>query len=552
MKYIGKIGLIALFITVTANTVFSQALSNFNVKTVGNTSPTGMYYAEYLPPGFDTSTKVCGFPMMIVLHGIGEKGPNDGSQLHKVTVHGPPKHIKNGHNMCFTVNGKEECFVVIAPQLDIGNWTPPRIKAHYDAILADTNVGPKIDTNRVYLTGLSLGAIGTYWHMINPVHNRPNVFAAFAPIAGNASTTIGCSFTNLNVPMWAFHGDRDNTVPYSQDTALFNNIMACTTPPPTTEFKFTTYPNVGHNSWSRAYDTGHTYQNPNLYEWLLTKTLPATTNSCGGLNNVQLSQSQICLGDTITATHQTASFTDFYWELDGNQISTAATVKISPSVGNHTLRVVGSDCSCIVDTSFSISVQNGPIAGITANGPTSICNGDSLTLTSDTTIDNTWVLNGNVLSSNSSIVVNTEGNYQLIVDHNIGCADTTALFIDVNDSIVPVISYDSSQLTSTVATSYQWYRNDSLISGANGRNYLPTTNGTYKVRTQDTNGCFASSADFELTYLGISGPVAGLFEVFPNPASGKIEHKIEFKSKYRCFSQIARPQRSGNSAQSIQ
>jgi hypothetical protein len=444
---------IALFFSFHTQTT-AQALANFNVKTVGNTTPLGMYYAEYLPPGFSSSTTTCGYPMMIVLHGIGEKGPNDGSQLSKVTVHGPAKHIKNGHDMCFTVNGKEECFVVIAPQLDVGNWTPAGIKAFYDDVMADPAVGPKIDPNRVYLTGLSLGGIGVYWHMINPVHNNPNVFAAFAPVAGNASTTIGCSFTNLNVPMWAFHGDKDGTVPYSQDLALYNNILGCTTPAPSTEFKFTTYPNVGHNSWDRAYNTGHTYHNPNLYEWLLTKTLPNTTNSCPNLSAINLNKSVFCEGEVLYAHSTQSGINDYYWEMDGDSVSVDSLLTlVTSTIGSHDLKLVSSNCDCILDTTVSFSV----IAAAT----------------------------------------------------------------------VPVITYDSVELTSTAASTYQWYLNDTSIAGATAQTHVPILNGDYTVVTGDANNCNATSAAYVVLNLGVSPTdPTNDFVVYPNPSEGKINIQL--------------------------
>lgn len=457
MKYaLFSILLVGFFLFSSTANLQAQALSNFNIKTVGNTSPTGDYYAEYLPPGFGSSSNGCGYPMLIVLHGIGEKGPNpnDGSQLHKVTVHGPAKHIKNGHDMCFTVNGKEECFVVIAPQLSVGNWTPPYIRSFYDDVMSDTAVGPYIDSNRVYLTGLSLGGIGTYWHMINPTHNNPNVFAAFAPIAGNASTTIGCSFTAKNVPMWAFHGDKDNTVSYSQDTALYNNILSCTSPPPGTEFKFTTYKNVGHNSWSRAYNTGHTYHNPNLYEWLLTKTLPNTTNSCPPFSGLNLSGTALCFGDTLSAYSTTSNYTHYYWTLDGDSVGVDSALKVTADTGNHELKLVASNCDCIVDTTIAFSVA-GPLT-------------------------------------------------------------------------VPIIAFDSVELSSTPAPTYQWYLNDTLIPGATNQTYQPLQNGNYKVVTSDSSNCSsAPSAAYSITYLG-SSPVtpANDFLIFPNPSEGKVNIQL--------------------------
>src|SRR6187399_1822950 len=77
-------------------------------------TPDGRGYLEYLPAGYANSTEQ--YPAIIFLHGSGERGLGTPADLAKVTANGPPKHIKNGHTMCFTANGKTECFIVLSPQ----------------------------------------------------------------------------------------------------------------------------------------------------------------------------------------------------------------------------------------------------------------------------------------------------------------------------------------------------------------------------------------------------------------------------------------------------
>ena len=227
-------------------------------------------YLEYLPPNYETATKK--LPVLIFLHGSGEVGNGLPEDLKKVETWGPPYHIKNGHNMCFTVNGEEECFIVFSPQLvadfyDWANVVTPLI----DHILN----GPddyKADPDRIYLTGLSLGGMGTY-AFASSQQNRPNKIAAIVPIAAlTEDYEAGCLISARKIPVWAFHGKLDTVVPWVQGVTAFNSVKFCGDPLPTAEMIFTTYNDRYHDSWIPAYDPSHTYHNPNLYEWLLLQT----------------------------------------------------------------------------------------------------------------------------------------------------------------------------------------------------------------------------------------------------------------------------------------
>jgi predicted peptidase len=109
----------------------------------------------------------------------------------------------------------------------------------------------RIDTTRAYLTGLSLGGMGT-WRYIGAYPNR---FRAAVPVCGGAPDTIGCSASGT--PVWAFHGEKDNLVPLEDTKKAIAAHEKCGG-----TSKLTVYPEVGHNSWERAYD------DPELYEWL--------------------------------------------------------------------------------------------------------------------------------------------------------------------------------------------------------------------------------------------------------------------------------------------
>lgn len=204
------------------------------------------YYA-YLPEEhYFKATKR--FPLLVFLHGSGEKG-NGTTELSKVLVHGPPRLIKNGQDLPF---------IVISPQLpaSLGGWPVGLV----DELIARARADYRVDTTRVYVTGLSLGAFGTWAYAVA----RPQVVAAVVPIAGAGNTGAACQMRT--VPVWAFHGDADGTVNVSGSINMINALNACA-PPPTVTPKLTIYPGVGHDSWTRTYDgsAGH-----DVFSWMLT------------------------------------------------------------------------------------------------------------------------------------------------------------------------------------------------------------------------------------------------------------------------------------------
>jgi dienelactone hydrolase len=220
-------------------------------------------YLQHLPSDYASSGSAR-YPAMIFLHGIGERGSGSAADLELLKKHGPPKHIQNGHTMTFTVDGKTEKFIVISPQLATSYGSYPR--SWLTCVVDYTLANYRVDPDRLYVTGLSLGGNGTYLAATSTTL-APKIAAA-APIAGWGPTSEACVIANNEIPIWAFHGDADSTVDISKDQAMINAINACQ-PPPSPAPIFTIYAGVGHNSWDRAYNTGNTYHDPNLYEWLL-------------------------------------------------------------------------------------------------------------------------------------------------------------------------------------------------------------------------------------------------------------------------------------------
>ena len=196
----------------------------------------GCKYLLFLPEGYSHSGDA--WPMILFLHGAGERGDD----LEKVKVHGPPKIVQDK---------KDFGFIVVSPQCASRSWWPKEVemlKSLVDDIAAKYNV----DEERIYLTGLSMGGYGT-WSL---ACEYPERFAAIAPICGGGEPFLGSKLRN--VPVWAFHGAKDNLVPLEKSEQMVEAIKKAGG-----QAKLTVYPDAGHDSWTE------TYENEELYKWFL-------------------------------------------------------------------------------------------------------------------------------------------------------------------------------------------------------------------------------------------------------------------------------------------
>ena len=199
----------------------------------------------YVPKDYDAQGDAS--PLLLFLHGAGERG-DGGEELQRVAIHGPPKQAKAG---------KDLPMIVVSPQAPPGEgwkaiieaWQPEVLNALLDQVEKELNV----DKSRVYLSGLSMGGYGS-WRLAAA---SPERFAAVGPICGGGNSgTWAKSLTK--VPLWVFHGAKDQVVPLAQSQEMVDAVERAGG-----MVKFTIYPEAGHDSWTETYD------NPQVYEWLL-------------------------------------------------------------------------------------------------------------------------------------------------------------------------------------------------------------------------------------------------------------------------------------------
>jgi predicted peptidase len=225
-------------------------------------------YQVFLPEDWTPHRK---WPIILFLHGAGERA-DDGLEQTDVGI---GTAIRNDRSRVPAI--------VVMPQCHKNLWwiEPPM----EDLAIATLEAATKEfhgDLSRTYLTGLSMGGYGA-WRL---AEKYPGRFAALVVICGGirppaatlrahpelvkwtppdeprsyaaAAAKIG------KIPVWIFHGTDDDIVPVSESRRMQAAMKAVGA-----EVHYTEYPGIRHVSWDRAYD------DPKLFPWLLSKSLPA-------------------------------------------------------------------------------------------------------------------------------------------------------------------------------------------------------------------------------------------------------------------------------------
>lgn len=230
-----------------------------------NTSigPRSNGYYEYLPQGYNNNET---YPLIVFFCGIGELGSGNETDLPKVLANGTPNQIRNGtFPTSFTVRGQIFKFIVITPQFT-QNPTAQEISQLLDNIVSTY----RVDLNRIYLTGLSLGG-GMVWRYSSFSKAYADRVAAVVPVCGAEwiSSTGGDYIAQADLPVWATHNSGDNVVSVENTN---NNVGNVNSAPhvPAPAAKKTIFNQNGHDAWSQTYNLNFKENNLNVYEWMLT------------------------------------------------------------------------------------------------------------------------------------------------------------------------------------------------------------------------------------------------------------------------------------------
>lgn len=218
----------------------------------------GGYY-ESLPVNYGITTKQ--YPLLVFLHGYGQIG-DGGSQLPLVLNDGVAKYIEaKQFPASFTVNGEVFSFIVLSPQFrgyppdqDVSKFLDYAVKKY------------RVDASRIYLSGLSMGAVLT----TNIAGIQTTSLAAVLPISGEvADTSMETKAKNIaggRLPLWDFHTAGDTVMPYKAAT---NFISAINNSNPAIPARLTTFPGIAHDAWTKALDPIYKENGLSVYEWML-------------------------------------------------------------------------------------------------------------------------------------------------------------------------------------------------------------------------------------------------------------------------------------------
>ena len=205
-------------------------------------------YRILKPLDYDSSKK---YPLHLVLHGSGERGNDNVSQL----IHGGNLFLKKENReeykswVIFTQCSKNDRWQSISKDQWDKNFENKTIKPNKSLGLVlklmDKFIEKKqIDKQRIYVSGLSMGGMGTF----EMLYRRPDMFAAATPICGNGITKLAESYAT-KVPVWIFHGSDDKVVSPKHSLNMAKAIIEAGGSP-----KMTLYENVRHGSWNNAFE----------------------------------------------------------------------------------------------------------------------------------------------------------------------------------------------------------------------------------------------------------------------------------------------------------
>ncbi|MCC7353384.1 MAG: prolyl oligopeptidase family serine peptidase [Anaerolineae bacterium] len=194
-------------------------------------------YLVFLPQGYGANPQQK-WPLLLYLHGMGERGTNPATMI----LHGLREYVEQTDDFPF---------VLVAPQCPPDSWWEDEIEA-LDALLDELLAKYALDAERVYLTGISMGGYGTWRFVLR----HPERFAAIAPVCGGGIPALTGVFKE--VPVWAFHGAKDTSVPLSASESMVSALQARGG-----DARLSVFPDGDHHLWNEA------YKNPELYAWFL-------------------------------------------------------------------------------------------------------------------------------------------------------------------------------------------------------------------------------------------------------------------------------------------
>ena len=218
-------------------------------------------YRVFIPSGFDKDDQ-SKFPLILFLHGAGERGNDNVAQL----KHGAAEFAREDRQAQYPC-------IVICPQCPtdekwvLVDWSDKSGKGTFPdepspamqtalGIVDEWANSGRVDKSRIYITGLSMGGYGSWY----AASMKDNPFAAAMPICGGGDPTWAKRYGSM--PIWTFHGTDDAAVPLVRTQEMLSALKEVGHKP---EPKYTEYQGGGHDVWTE------TYKRDDVFAWLFSQ-----------------------------------------------------------------------------------------------------------------------------------------------------------------------------------------------------------------------------------------------------------------------------------------
>ncbi len=244
--------------------VFAQGMDVFEKRTFSRDGKTLQYRISY-PKDYKKSRR---YPVLTFLHGSGERGSDNESQLTHGGALFASDSVREGFNAIVIFpqlpsdstwnyfSNKKDKSSPTGRSIDLSFMRTPTNPALLVKLLLDSLVQKKVaDPKRMYIGGLSLGGFGTF----DMIERYPDFFAAAVPICGGGDTAMARVY-GKKPAIWIFHGDADKSVDVKNSRMNYAALQLAGA-----DVKYTEYPGVGHNSWDNV------FRETALLPWLLSK-----------------------------------------------------------------------------------------------------------------------------------------------------------------------------------------------------------------------------------------------------------------------------------------